>query len=194
MKNILFLALFATVLSLLVAACNTRQGDNASTNLPDFEIASNEYLALAEAALQHKVRFDFDAWGAMLADDVEYAFPDGDHNTRTLLVGKEAVLNWWKAWKANSGIQSVTISEAYWLPFKVNIAPKADAQKGVYVIVYFSNEMVFKTGTASVRMNNSIHFNDDKKIDRIAACYDRVPIVKAMQGENYLEQSKKSAQ
>lgn len=192
MRNILSLTALGLVLGGLAVAChapNTEKPD--ATQPPNLEIASDEYVALAEAAMQHKARFDFDAWGAMLADDVEYLFPDGDHNTRTKLVGKEAVLNWWKAWKANSGIQFVSISEANWLPVKVNKTTlKAGARPGVYVIVYFSNEMIFKTGTARVRMNHSIHFNDDKKMDRIAVYYDRVPIVKAMQGENYLEQSR----
>ncbi len=165
MRHLLFLHALFAALGLIIASCNAPKGDNASTNLPDFEIASNEYIALAESALQHKARFDFDTWGTILADDVVYAFPDGEHNTRTRLVSKEAILNWWKAWRANSGIQSVTISEANWLPVMVNITPKAGALKGVYVIIYFPSDMVFEAETASVRVNNSIHFNDDRKID-----------------------------
>ena len=42
---------------------------------------------------------DFDKWGEMMADDVEYYFPDGDAGTRTKLTGKSEVVGWFKNWK-----------------------------------------------------------------------------------------------
>ena len=59
-----------------------------------FRIASTEYATLTETSIKTFARFDFAAWEAMLADNSEYDFPDGDQNTRTKLIGKAKVLGW----------------------------------------------------------------------------------------------------
>lgn len=157
----------------------------ATTN-PNFVIAPIEYTDLAQKAFDHMSKFEFDAWGEMLSENVKYSFPDGDIDTRTTLVGQKEVTDWWKNWKATSGIESMTMSEFNNLPINIIVQPKGGAMMGIYVISYFSNKMVFKGKPVSLRMNFVIHFNAEKKIDRYSTYYDRAVLIKAI-GKNMLE-------
>lgn len=161
----------------------------AAVTNPRFSIAPDEYASLSEKAINHVGNFEYDAWGDMLADNVEYSFPDGDIDTRTKLVGKSAVLGWWKSLKENTGIESMTMSEFNHFPINVTEQPKGGAAMGIYDFCYFSNKMVIKGKTLALRMNYVTHFNADKKIDRYVTYYDRTALVKAI-GKNLLESSK----
>jgi ketosteroid isomerase-like protein len=204
MKNdSFFLIAFAFLFLTLLTACEngaTEQataipGDTVKTTTatlvtnPNFIIAPETYAVLNEQALQHFARLDYDAWGNTLADDIAYAFPDGDTDTRTKLEGKAAVLNWWKNWKEKSGIQSMTLTAFNHFPLQATQPLKAGATMGMYDVCYFSNKMVFNGKPVSLRMNFVAHFNGDKKIDRIAAYYDRSVIIKAT-GKNMLDELK----
>ncbi|MBZ5858412.1 nuclear transport factor 2 family protein [Flavihumibacter profundi] len=160
----------------------------AITN-PNFIIAPMEYTDSSLAAFNHISKFEFDAWGDMLADNVVYSFPDGDVDTRTTLSGKTAVVGWWKNWKEKSGVESMTMTEFNNIPINVIAQPKGGAQLGIYVISYFSNKMVFKGKPVALRMNFSVHFNAEKKIDHYSTYYDRSVIIKAS-GMNILEAAK----
>ncbi len=162
-----------------IKAENATASDSVVTN-PLFKIAPVEYAALSEQALLHLAKFEFDAWGQMLADDVVYSFPDGDEHTRTSLSGKATVISWWKNWKEKSGIESMTLSAFNHVPINVTEQPKGGFPTGIYDIVYFSNTMMFNGKPVSLRMNFSVHFNSEKKIDHYATYYDRSIIIKAM--------------
>lgn len=172
----------ATIAVALFLAYNS--GVNAQSS--NYKIAPQEYAAIAEKALNHLTKLDIDAWGKMLADNVEYTFPDGDIDTRTKLVGKKAVMEWWTNYKNTSGIESMTAEEVNLIPLTATGAMKGGANSGTYVFSYFSNKMVFKTGSTAVRMNFVAHFNDAKQIDRYVTYYDRTPIIK-VSGKNFLE-------
>jgi hypothetical protein len=174
---------FASMLAIIIALFSTTKAQAQSAN---YEIAPQEYVTLSEQALSHVVNLDFDAWAGMLADDVEFWFPDGDNNTRTKLVGKKAVIDWWKNWKATSGIKSMSMDEANFIPINVLKATGGIKLTGIVVYSFFSNKMEFATGTANLRMNFNTHFNADKKIDRYIAYYDRTVIIKAM-GKDILQ-------
>ena len=201
MKNNHYLPMMAAAFTLCLfsISCNTPTAEadakqttakvaDAITN-PLFAIAPIEYAGLAEKSLTLLGSLDFDAWTATLADDISYSFPDGDQNTRTTLVGKKAIVDWYKNFKTASGLQSMTMSEFNSMPINVTGDAKGGASKGIYVISYFSNTFAFKNATIPVRMNFSLHFNADKKIDRYTSYYDRTNIVKAL-GVNLLEKSK----
>jgi len=162
----------------------------AAVTNPNFVIAPIEYAELSEKALHHIAKFEFDAWAEMLADNVVYSFPDGDVDTRTKLEGKAAVVGWWKEWKEKSGIESMTMSEFNHVPIDIIKQPKGGATLGVTVISYFSNKLVFKGKSVPLRFNYAVHFNADKKIDRYTTYYDRGPIIKAMGGKSYLDETK----
>jgi 3-phenylpropionate/cinnamic acid dioxygenase small subunit len=179
MKTIKFLS----ALAIIIALFSTTKAQAQAAN---YEIAPQQYVDLSEKALSQVIKFDFDAWAGMLADDAEFWFPDGDNNTRTKLVGKKAVIDWWKNWKATSGIQSMSMDEAVFLPVNA-LKPTAGSKlTGNIVISYFTNKFVFTTGTANLRMNFVTHFNANKKIDRYITTYDRTVIIKAM-GKDILQ-------
>ncbi len=161
----------------------------AAVTNPNFSIAPIGYAELNEKALNLFAKFEYDAWADMLADNIIYAFPDGDVDTRTKLEGKAAVLAWWKSWKEKSGVESMTISESNHFPLNVTVQPKGGALTGAYDFLYFSNKMVFGGKPVALRMNFAVHFNEEKKIDRYFTYYDRSVIIKAT-GKNMLEEQK----
>lgn len=175
--------ILSIVCILTVLGCEGETMESSiSAESSQYEIASEEYVDLSLEALNHLSDFGIDAWGTMLADDVEYYFPDGDAGTRTVLTGKSEVVNWWKNWAASSGIESMTITQPDLMPIRVNSeALNYSALTGVFVISYFSNELVFDNGnTVNLRMNFALHFNEDSLIDRYYTYYDRALIIEAM--------------
>ena len=164
--------------------------DSVSTAVvnPNISLAPVEYSDLCEKSLQLLAKGDYDAWAAMLADDVVYAYPDGDMETRTKLTGKATVVAWWKKSKEN-GTESMAMSDFNHTPINATGPLKAGAPTGIYDLVYFTNKMVIKGTTVSLRMNFSVHFNADKKIDRYYSYYDRSVIIKAL-GKNTLDELK----
>ena len=152
MKTNQFLRLTAacTALFFMTIGCNAPTSDKANdttkaaamsdavTN-PLFKIAPIEYATLAEQAINHLGAANFDAWGAMLADDIEYNFPDGDQNTRTKLKGKAAAIAWWKNYHSMPAVTSMTMSEFNNMPIEVIGEPKGGATKGIVVLSYFTN-------------------------------------------------------
>jgi len=113
------------------------------------------------------------------------SFPDGDASTRTTLKGKKTVVNWWKKWKLTSGVTLVTMAEFNHIPIEVISHPQGGFPMGIYDIVYFTTKMEFNDRTVGFRMNFSVHFDIDKKIDHYASYYDndvfrRVPVNKSL--------------
>ncbi len=170
------------------AAENPMAGTEVAITNPQYALAPLEYGELAEQSLKTLATLDFTAWGATLSDDAEFHFPDGDQNTRTKLVGKAAIVAWWQENKSDTGLESMTLSEFNTIPLELTSDGKAGAGRGIYALTYFTNALVYKQGATSVRMNMSLSFNADKKINKITAYFDRTPIVKAA-GKNQLEKS-----
>lgn len=185
-------AVFLITLVLLAASCNNTQpakedakprvtttSSDTVTN-PLFTIAPVEFAQLSEKALLHLAAFEFDAWGVILADTVVYSFPDGDAANRTTLKGKTAVLGWWKTWKDSSGVQSMSMTAFNHVPINVISQPQGGFPAGIYDLVYFDTKLSFNNKPVGLRMNFSVHFNADKKIDHYATYYDGTVIIKAM--------------
>ena len=156
---------------------------------PNISLAPVEYSELSEKSLQHLAKKEYDAWADMLADDVVYAYPDGDMDTRTKITGKSAVLDWWKK-SEEKGTNSMVLSDFNHTPINAIRQLKAGVPSGIYDLVYFTNKMVINGKPVSLRMNFSVHFNADKKIDRYYGYYDRSLIIKAA-GKNTLDEVKK---
>jgi hypothetical protein len=153
------------------------------------EIASPEYAELASKALTYLTKLEIDKWASMLADDVEYNFPDGDEGTRTKLTGKAAVQGWWSNWAKTSGVRSMTMDKAVFIPVNSLEKNPSTGLTGVTVISYFSNNLNINGTPVKVRMNFSAHFNKDKLIDRYYTYYDRTQIVATM-GKDLLKNKK----
>ena len=182
--NLQFRLLLALLLTSLTAPLMAQDIKNAL-----FRIAPAEYATMAEKSMNLLAAANFDAWGAMLADNVEFDFPDGDQNTRTKLKGKAAVIAWWKKYRAMPAVKSMTMSEFNNMPIDVTGDAKGGATKGIYVISYFTNTQIINGKPLGIRMNFSTHFNANKKIDRYTSYYDRTLLVKAL-GRNVLEEGK----
>lgn len=187
-----FIFLSALAVLLFAIACNAPAAEKPAPTLAaneDVALAPAEYADLSKKALEHLTKFEFDAWSAMLADTVQYNFPNGDIETRTKLVGKMAVLDWWKNWHKTSGIQYMTADRLVQFSLDVSKPSTAlpNALTGVFTYSYFSNKMVISGSNVAIRMNFIVHFNKDKKIDRYFTYYDRQPIVEAMGGKNILK-------
>ena len=155
----------------------------------NYEIASAQYSELAAQALTYFIKMDIDKWASMLADDVEYNFPDGDEGTRTKLTGKAAVLGWWSNWAKTSGVKSMTMEKPVFIPVNSVERNPYTGLSGVTVITYFSNNMDINGTPLKLRMNFNAHFNENKLIDRYYTYYDRTKIV-AIMGKNILEVKK----
>lgn len=153
---------------------------------PNYEIASPEYSELAVKSFTSWINLDFEGWTSTMSDDVVFYFPDGDAGTRTELVGKEALLDWWNNWEQTSGIQSMTYSNHVEIPIIAKDTMAYSNLTGVFVITYFSNELMYNETSVKLRMNIAVHFNSDNLIDRIYSYYDRSKIIEAM-GINILE-------
>jgi len=199
MKRVHYLLFIAMIIanSFFFCACNTPQNNNenikqnvlmtdtAVTN-PLFTIAPIQFADSSEKAFKLMAAFNFEAWAKMLADTVVYSFPDGDAVTRTTLHGKNTLINWWKIWKVTSGIQSMTMNAFNHVPINVISQPRDGFPMGIYDLVYFTNTLIFKNKPVGLRMNFSVHFNADKKIDHYASYYDRNVIIEAA-GNNLLK-------
>ncbi len=178
-------------LCVIVVACSsayaaTTEGPAAEAN-PHYDIGSTEYADISVTSLSAWAQLDFDAWAATMSDDVEFYFPDGDAGTRTSLIGKKAVLDWWNNWKATSGIQSMSYLNHVDIPVIAKVANPYTGLTGPMVISYFSNELVYSEATVKLRMNMVMYFDSAKRIKRFFAYYDRTGILEAT-GTNVLKE------
>ena len=182
--------LIILIAGIALFSCNDKEAvpkDIATTeDQSNYEVASESYSRLNEKALDRMAALDFESWGEMLSEDVEYYFPDGDAKTRTILHGKQEVLGWWKDWKKNSGIEKMSFTNPVHIPVKANQELNYSGLTGVIVLSYVSNEMVYNGQPVDVRMNIATHFNEDSLIDRIYTYYDRTPILNTVNA-NLLE-------
>jgi hypothetical protein len=189
MKKFMMNLSLSSLFLIFICAGISAQANEKATSQKKLEIASSDYADLAAKALGYLTKLDIDKWASMLADDVEYNFPDGDEGTRTKLTGKAAVQGWWSNWAKTSGVKSMTMDKAVFIPLNSLEKNPSTGLTGVSVISYFSNNLDINGTPVKVRMNFSVHFNKDKMIDRYYTYYDRTKIVAAM-GKNVLENKK----
>lgn len=176
--------------SFILFSCNDRNQESQEQIRPEetgsnYQVASVRYAEMNEKAMTHLANFEFDKWSAMLSDDVEYYFPDGDAD-RTVLKGKKEVVDWWKNWRETSGIDKMEFVDIVSIPIKANQKLNYSGLDGVITITYFSNRMNFNGQPVNIRSNSASHFNDDSLIDRIYTYYDRTPIIETVD-DNILE-------
>lgn len=168
---------FLSLLLVLMLGCtatNAQQTVNTK-----FEIASDEYAALSEKAVRHIENFDWQNFYAMVSDDVEMYLPNGGPKTRTSFKGKEAVMGFWNSYVEKSGNSKIVSSEHVHCPVISKEEVAYTKLTGVIVISYFTLDMTYGQEIVNLRMNWAMHYNADKKIDRIYTYYDRTPIIEA---------------
>jgi hypothetical protein len=146
--------------------------------------APSAYGILAEKSLDLMADFDLETWSTMLSDSVVYCFPDRDEHSGKKLMGKTALLAWWKNYIAVSGIKSMSIENASYVPVCIEKRRSAGVLTGTQVIAYFSNKMRYENGSVTVKMNFIIHFDKNKMIDGYYTYYDMTPINKMQKDKN----------
>lgn len=177
------------LLTLILFGCDDKNSEAQKPSIQEtgsnYAVASERFVEINEKAMEHMANFEFDDWSKMLAEDVEYYFPDGDAN-RTVLRGKEEVVNWWKNWQETSGITKMEFVDVVSIPVQANEKLNYSGLSGVITITYFSNRMNFNGQPVNIRSNSATHFNEDSLIDRIYTYYDRTPIIETVDN-NILE-------
>ena len=94
---------------------------NQSTmNADNFESVKEVYTVLAEKAITAQGDFDFNVWAGMLADDVEFTFPNDTVSISSKFVGKAAVIAYWKKWQTCTQIKTLQFSGFNHAPLKSN--------------------------------------------------------------------------
>lgn len=154
------------------------------SEMQSFRTASSSYGILAEKSLDLMADFDLEMWSTMLSDSVVYCFPDGDENTGKKLLGKTALLTWWKNYITVSGIKSMSIKNASYVPIFIEKKARSGVLPGTQVIAYFSNKMIYENGPLTVKMNFIIHFDKNKMIDGYYTYYDMATMIKMQKNKN----------
>lgn len=170
--------LFTGVLLILIGSYSVNAQGNKATS-SNFEIASEDYVALADKAIKHIEKFEFAEHYNMLSDDMELYLPDGDAGTRTSFIGKKAVMNFWNSYQEKSGNNKMIAKDFVHVALNAKEPLNYTKITGTIVITYFSLEMFYGAEKANIRMNWALHFNQDKQIDKIYTYYDRTPIIEA---------------
>ena len=163
-------------MAIIIVAYKTAENDSNQEEF-NYKIAPPIYIALTQKSLDYLASFEFDSLADRLADSVEYELPNGEK-----LIGKTALINFWKVNNSRLGIQSMKITNANYMPLDANIKLKEDDFLGLKVIADFKNNMIFKDKNTSVKMNFNFHFNQQKLIDQINTNYDQTLINKVDNG------------
>ncbi len=139
-----------------------------------YTIATDNYIVLAEKALTYQSDFDWEGCADLLADDVQYFLPDSAQP----LVGKSAVLAFWKSWPQRTRLDSWQLSHFNHIPVQTRQALPFSGLSGVYVISMFRGKLHYVDGhTRTLNLNCCLHFNAQKRIDRWYSYYDHRPMI-----------------
>lgn len=134
------------------------------------EFTDSKYAAIGEQGLSALTSGDIDGWMNTFADNAVYVWNAGDS-----LAGKTAIANYWKK-RRTEVIDSITFSNAIWLPIKVN-QPQSVEQAGVWLLAWYQVDAKYKSGKKMTQwLHVDSHFNSDDKIDRQIMYIDRVPV------------------
>lgn len=152
-----------TLLWLIISCSATEQ--TAALAIDDYTIATPNYAVLAEKAFSYQADSNWEGWTDLLADDIQYFLPD---STRPL-VGKHAVLAYWKNYTQRMKLNSWQLSHFNHIPILSSRPLELSGLEGVHVFSMFRSEFSFLNGNSStMTLNFCSHFNKNKLIDR---CY-----------------------
>jgi len=88
--------LFSSVF--LISCLETKENEVAEVTIeqPAVEAASQKYADIVQESLNVMQDFNFDGLGTYFANDVQWYWPNGGMETRSIIKGKENVINFWK--------------------------------------------------------------------------------------------------
>jgi hypothetical protein len=172
--------LFCSVFILSCLGTKEKEVDVVKTDQPAVEVASPTYSIMVEESLNVMQDFDFDALGKYFADDIEWYWPNGGMESRSIIKGKQHVINFWKDWRATSGVESMQFYNSDFMPIRTNRSTDQYNIVGVVVLYYGDITIYGKTGSTTVRQHIVFSFNDDKKIQKVFSYYDRTGITQLL--------------
>ncbi|WP_415181630.1 nuclear transport factor 2 family protein [Nonlabens sp.] len=172
--------LFCSVFILSCLGTKEKEVDVVVTDQPAVEVASPTYSIIVEESLNLMQDFDFDGLGKHFADDVEWYWPNGGMESRSIIKGKQHVINFWKDWRATSGVESMQFYNSDFMPLRTNKSTDQYNIVGVVVLYYGDITIYGKTGSTTVRQHIVFSFNDDKKIQKVFSYYDRTGITQLL--------------
>ncbi|MGB5419086.1 MAG: nuclear transport factor 2 family protein [Algibacter sp.] len=165
--------------ALLIASCGETKKENAEVveeEPPVLESASQEYADIVLKLYDHFSNLDHDAYGAIMADDITWYWPDGGADTRNSIKGKDNVIAFWKNWEKTTG-GKMTFAKNTLLPIKVNKPTNYYKAVGSGVLAYTDMTITLKEQSTTVRQHAVMMFNDDMKISNVFLYYDRTGII-----------------
>ncbi|MFB0904174.1 MAG: nuclear transport factor 2 family protein [Nonlabens sp.] len=172
--------LFCSVFILSCLGTKEKEVDVVVTDQPAVEVASPTYSIIVEESLNLMQDFDFDGLGKHFADDVEWYWPNGGMESRSIIKGKQHVINFWKDWRATSGVESMQFYNSDFMPLRTNKSTDQYNIVGVVVLYYGDITIYGKNGSTTVRQHIVFSFNDDKKIQKVFSYYDRTGITQLL--------------
>ena len=178
MKRLLSLAF---ITSLFFACSNSKPADTAATTSDSavaaapakpqpVEFADTKYADIGRKGNDALSSGDIDGWMSAFADNAVYQWNNGDS-----LAGKAAITAYWKK-RRGEVIDSISFTNAIWLPIKVN-QPQSVEQPGVWLLGWYRTSAKYKTGKRMTQwIHTLMHFDANDKIDRVLQFLDRAPI------------------
>jgi len=172
--------LFSSVF--LISCLETKENEVAEVTIeqPAVEAASQKYADIVQESLNVMQDFNFDGLGTYFANDVQWYWPNGGMETRSIIKGKENVINFWKNWRETSGVESMQFYNSDFMPPKTNKSTDQYNVVGVVVLYYGDVTIYGKAGSTIVRQHIVFSFNDDDKIQKVFSYYDRTGIVQLL--------------
>jgi hypothetical protein len=139
------------------------------------EFADPKYAEIGKKMIAALSSGDMANYLAPYADNAVYQWNNGDS-----LAGKAAITEYWTK-RRTEFLDSLTFSNAIWLPIKVN-QPQSVEAPGVWLLAWYQVDAKYKTtGKKMVQwMHLDFHFDAGDKVDRVVQYLDRVPINVAM--------------
>lgn len=181
MKKLLNLNILKTgmvICALLLVSCGETKKENSEVvdkEPPLLESASQDYADIVLKMYDHMSKLEHDAYGALMADDITWYWPDGGADTRNSIKGKDNLIAFWKNWeKTTGGIMS--FSKNTLLPLKVNKPTNYYKAVGSGVLAYTDITITIEDQSTTVRQHGVFMFNDDMKISTVFLYYDRTGI------------------
>jgi len=163
MKNMLVKYYFLLLICLLVSCSANEKTTSAPTDV--YAIATPNYAVLAEKAISYQADFNWESWANLLAEDVQFFLSD----SIPPLVGKQAVLTYWKTYPQRRKLSSWQLSHLNHIPIESSQKLYISGMEGVHVFSMFKSQLTFLDGNSHVmNLTYCSHFNKKKLIDR---CY-----------------------
>jgi hypothetical protein len=162
--------------ALFMVACGEMQKKETALEAmdqPAAVAASDEYGEIVASSLDRFENLDFAGMLENYTDDLQWLWPDGTAETRSVIKGKDSLLAFWNNYKEMSGLKKMSFTNRNLMPLQVNRPTNYYKVKGTVVLYYGDIDAVYENETVSVRQHIVYGFNEDKKINRIFLYYDR---------------------